>query len=128
MKYYVVGYTDLSKTLQLYDPHKRRLFTSRDVVFPDSTKCLDSTRLETLDDLPFDLDNKEPWTIEQKWYFREWIAKNLDDAIDWAKNGNPTLSKFIRSRPHEDNPNIGLSNKDQDLLAKLNQNLDSISK
>jgi hypothetical protein len=46
-------------------------------------------------------------------------VKNLDDAIDRAKNGNPTLQKFIRFLLHEDNPNIGLSDKDQELLDKL---------
>jgi hypothetical protein len=46
-------------------------------------------------------------------------VKNLDDAIAWAKNGNPTLLKFIPFHPHEDNPNIGLSDKDQELLDKL---------
>jgi hypothetical protein len=37
---YVVGYTELSKILRLYNPRKRRVCTSRDVVFPYSTKCL----------------------------------------------------------------------------------------
>jgi hypothetical protein len=46
-------------------------------------------------------------------------VKNLDDAIVRAKNGNPTLRKFIRFRPHEDNTNIGVSDKDQELLDKL---------
>jgi hypothetical protein len=48
------------------------------------------------------------------------IVNNLDNAIDWAKNGNPILRKFIRIFPHEDNPNIGLSDNDQELLDKLN--------
>jgi hypothetical protein len=47
-------------------------------------------------------------------------VKNLEDAIDWAENGNPTLRKFIRFRRYEDNPNIGLSDKDQELLDNLN--------
>jgi hypothetical protein len=46
-------------------------------------------------------------------------VKNLDDTIAWAENGNPTLRKFICFRPYEDNPNIGLSHKDQELLDKL---------
>jgi hypothetical protein len=46
-------------------------------------------------------------------------VKNLDDAIDWAKNENPTLRKFIHFHPHEDNSNIGLSDKDQELLDKF---------
>jgi hypothetical protein len=46
-------------------------------------------------------------------------VKNPDDAIDLAKNENPTLHKFIRFRPHEDNLNIGLSDTDQELLDKL---------
>jgi hypothetical protein len=58
-------------------------------------------------------------TIEQKQDLWEWIVKNLDDAIAWAKNGNPTLCKFIHFHPHKDNPNIGLSDKDQELLDKL---------
>jgi hypothetical protein len=47
-------------------------------------------------------------------------VKNLDDAIARAENGNPTLRKFICFRPHEDNPNIGLSDMDQELLDTLN--------
>jgi hypothetical protein len=46
-------------------------------------------------------------------------VKNVDDAIARAENGNSTLHKFIRFCPHKDNPNIGLSDKDQDLLDKL---------
>jgi hypothetical protein len=46
-------------------------------------------------------------------------VKNLDDAIDQAENRNPILRKFIRFYLHEDNPNIGLSDKDQELLDKL---------
>jgi hypothetical protein len=46
-------------------------------------------------------------------------VKNLDNAIDQANNGNPTLRKFIRFHPHEDISNIGLSDKDQELLDKL---------
>jgi hypothetical protein len=46
-------------------------------------------------------------------------VKNLENAIAWGKNGNPTLLKFIHFRPHEDNPNIVLSDKDQELLDKL---------
>jgi hypothetical protein len=46
-------------------------------------------------------------------------VKNLDDAIDGDKNRNPTLCKFIRCCLHEDNTNIGLSDKDQELLDKL---------
>jgi hypothetical protein len=46
-------------------------------------------------------------------------VKNYDDALDQAKNGNLTLCKFIRFPPHEHNPNIGLSDKDQELLVKL---------
>jgi hypothetical protein len=53
----IVGYTELSKIFKLYDPHKHRVFTSRDVVFPDSTKRLESIEIELLADLPFGLDN-----------------------------------------------------------------------
>jgi hypothetical protein len=45
--------------------------------------------------------------------------KNLDNAIARPVNGNPTLRKFIRFHPHEDNPNIGLSDTDQKHLNKL---------
>jgi hypothetical protein len=45
-------------------------------------------------------------------------VKNLDNAIDQVENGNPTLQKFICFYPREDNPNIGLSDKDQKLLDK----------
>jgi hypothetical protein len=44
---------------------------------------------------------------------------NLEVAIAWAENGNPTLYKFIRFRPYEDNTNIGLSDKDHELQHKL---------
>jgi hypothetical protein len=46
-------------------------------------------------------------------------VKNIDDAIAWAENGNAILRKFIRFHLHEDNPNIGLFDKDQELLDKL---------
>jgi hypothetical protein len=44
IKYYVVGYTESSKILRLYNLQKRRVFTSRNVVFPDSTKRLGQLR------------------------------------------------------------------------------------
>jgi hypothetical protein len=65
IKYYVVGYTESSEILRFYDPHKRRIYTSRDVVFPDSTKCLESTEIESLANLLLDLDDDATWTIEQ---------------------------------------------------------------
>jgi hypothetical protein len=37
----VIGYTKLSKILRLYDLHQLQVFTSRDVVFADSTKLLE---------------------------------------------------------------------------------------
>jgi hypothetical protein len=46
-------------------------------------------------------------------------VKNLDDAIAQAENENQTLRKFIHFCSHKDNPNIGLSDKDQELLDKL---------
>jgi hypothetical protein len=46
-------------------------------------------------------------------------VNNLDNIIDRADNGNPTLLKFFRLRRDEDNPNIGLSDNNQDLLDKL---------
>jgi hypothetical protein len=57
--------------------------------------------------------------IEHNRNLWKWIMKNLDDAIDRAKNGNLTLRKFIRFHLHEDNSNIGLSDKDQEVLDKL---------
>jgi hypothetical protein len=57
--------------------------------------------------------------IDQKLDVWEWIVKNLNNAIDRPKNGNPIIRKFIRIHPHEDNPNIGLSDKYQELLDKL---------
>jgi hypothetical protein len=89
------------------------------VVFSDSTKCLESTKIESPADLPLNLDGDAPWTIEQKWDLWEWIVKNLDDAIDRAENRNLTLRKFIRFCSYEDNPNIGISDKDQELLEKI---------
>jgi hypothetical protein len=64
IKYYIVGYTGSSKILRLSDPHKCRVFTSRDVVFPNSTKCLESIEIKSPADLPFDLDNDAPWMLE----------------------------------------------------------------
>jgi hypothetical protein len=57
---YDVGYKESSKILRLYDPHMHRVFTSRDVVFPDSTKCLESTKIELPADLFLDLDSDTP--------------------------------------------------------------------
>jgi hypothetical protein len=64
IKCYVGGYAESSKILRLYNSQKRRVFTCRDVVFPDSTKCLESAEIESLADLPLNLDNDTPWTIE----------------------------------------------------------------
>jgi hypothetical protein len=60
MKYYVVGYTESSKIFRLYDPHKHQAFTFKDVIFPDSTKCLVSIKIESPANLPFDLNNDAP--------------------------------------------------------------------
>jgi hypothetical protein len=46
-------------------------------------------------------------------------VKNLDDAITQAENGNQILRKFIHFHSRKDNPNIGLSDMDQELLDKL---------
>jgi hypothetical protein len=81
IKWYVVGYMESSKILRLYNPQKRRLFTSGDVVFPESTKRLESTEIKSPADIPLYLDNDIPYTIEQKHDLWEWIVKNLDDAI-----------------------------------------------
>jgi hypothetical protein len=66
IKCYVVGYIESSKILRLYNPPKHRVFTSRDVVFPDSTKRLESTEIESPPNLPRNLDIDTPWTIELK--------------------------------------------------------------
>jgi hypothetical protein len=97
IKYYVISYRKSSKILRLYNPQKRRVFTSRDVVFPDSTNHLESTKIESPFDLPLNLGNDTPWTIEQKRDLWEWIVNNLDNAIARAENRNLTLRKFIRS-------------------------------
>jgi hypothetical protein len=54
--------------------------------------------------------------IRELW---EWIPKNLDDTINVAKNGNLIIWKFVYFCPHNDNPNISLSDKDQELLDKV---------
>jgi hypothetical protein len=108
----VIASTESSKIRQLYDHHKHRVFTSKNIVFPDSPKRLESTKIELLADLPFDLDNDAPCTIEQTRYIWEWIVKNLDNAIEWAENENLILSKFIRFHPYSANPNVDLSDKD----------------
>jgi hypothetical protein len=46
-------------------------------------------------------------------------VKYLDDAIVVDENGNPILRKFIRFCSYKDNPNISLSDKDQERLDKL---------
>jgi hypothetical protein len=56
---------------------------------------------------------------EQQRDLWEWIVKNLEAAIDWAKNRNSTLRKFIRFYTHEDTPNVGLSDNDQEWLDNL---------
>jgi hypothetical protein len=119
IKCYIVGYTESSKILRLDDPQKGRVFTSRNVVFPDSTKCLESTEIELPADLTLNLHTDIPWMIDQKRDLWECIVKNLDDAIARAENRNPTHRKFIRFCPHKDTPSIGLSDKDQELLDKL---------
>jgi hypothetical protein len=119
LKYYVVGYTESSKILWLYNPQKYRVFRSKDVVFSESTIRLESITIKSQANLPLDLDDDAPWTIELKWDSWEWIMTNLDDAIDQAENGNPTLRKLIALHLHEANSNIGLSDKDQELLDKL---------
>jgi hypothetical protein len=60
IKHYVVGYTESPKIFQRYDCQKRRVFTSRDIVFPDSTKRLELTEIESPADLPLNLDNDTP--------------------------------------------------------------------
>jgi hypothetical protein len=40
-------------------------------------------------------------------------------VIDQAKNSNPILCKVLRFYLHKDNPKIGLSEKDQELLDQL---------
>jgi hypothetical protein len=47
-------------------------------------------------------------------------VKNLDSAIDRAENRNPTVHKFIQFHPHDDNPNIPLSDKDREHLDRFN--------
>jgi hypothetical protein len=117
--FYIVVYTELSKILRLYDPHKHQVFPSRNVIFLDSTKCFESIESKSPADLPFDLDNYAHWTIEENPDLWEWIVQNLVDAFDRAENGNPTLYKFIRIRPDEDNLNLGISDKVQERLDKL---------
>jgi hypothetical protein len=70
-------------------------------------------------DLLLDLDCEARWTLEQKQDLWEWIAKNLDDRIELAENGYPTMLKFLRFCPHNHDQNIGLSDKDQELFDKL---------
>jgi hypothetical protein len=46
-------------------------------------------------------------------------VKNLENTINRAENGNPTLPKFIRILLYEDNSNIYLCDKYQELLDKV---------
>jgi hypothetical protein len=60
IKFFIVGYMELPKIVGLYDSQKYRVFTSRDVEFPESTKCLESTRIKSPTDLPLNLDSDAP--------------------------------------------------------------------
>jgi hypothetical protein len=57
--------------------------------------------------------------LEYKQDLWEWIVKNHDNMIDQAENDNPILSKVLCFHPYKDNPDIGLSDKDQELLNRL---------
>jgi hypothetical protein len=46
-------------------------------------------------------------------------VKNLNDAIDRAENRTLILCKFYHFCSHENNPNIDLSDKDQESLDRL---------
>jgi hypothetical protein len=48
---------------------KHRVFTFRDVVFSESTKCLELTKIESPTNLPLDLDSNTPYMIEQNRIF-----------------------------------------------------------
>jgi hypothetical protein len=60
IKCYVIGYTEASKILRLYDPQMRRVITCSDVVFSESKKCLESIKIELQTNLPLDLDDDAP--------------------------------------------------------------------
>jgi hypothetical protein len=47
-------------------------------------------------------------------------VKNLEDASDQAENENTRHHKLIHFYPYEDNSNIGLSDKDPELMDTLN--------
>jgi hypothetical protein len=66
MKCYVVSYTESSTILRLYDPQKYRIFTSMDIVFSESTKCLELTKIELLANIPLDQDDNTTSPIKQK--------------------------------------------------------------
>jgi hypothetical protein len=66
IKCYVISYTESSKIFRLYNHHKHRVFTSRDIVFPNLTKHLESIEIKSPADLPFDLDNDASWIMEEK--------------------------------------------------------------
>jgi hypothetical protein len=57
IKCFIGGSTESSKILQLYNPQQPPVFTSRDVVFPESTHHLESTKIESPTDLSLDLDS-----------------------------------------------------------------------
>jgi hypothetical protein len=53
--------------LRLYNPQKGRVFTSRDIVFSESTKYFESIKIKSPTDRPLDLDCDPSWIIVQKW-------------------------------------------------------------
>jgi hypothetical protein len=66
IKCLVIGYTESSKIVQLYDSQKCGVFTSRDVVFLESTKCLESAKIVSPTDLSLNLDSNTPWTRDKQ--------------------------------------------------------------
>jgi hypothetical protein len=46
-------------------------------------------------------------------------SKTRDDVIDRAKYGNPIICKYHLYHPHNDNPNFGISDKEQELFNQV---------
>jgi hypothetical protein len=66
INFFVVGYIEWSKILQLYDAQICLVLTARDVILPESIRHLESIKIELPIDVFLDLDSDVSWTIEQK--------------------------------------------------------------
>jgi hypothetical protein len=117
IKSYFVEFTESSKFFRLYEPPKPHTFTPRNLKISNSTKCYESTKIALPVDLPFDQkESQSDNRINRRLMAMD--SNHFDNALHQADNGNPKLCKFNRFCPHDNNPNIGLANLDQELRGQ----------